>query len=211
MWVGRWVVLGLFLFCHGGFANPHFPLFEKHFREQYEPRYCGKNALRFVEGLKAAGEDLQRFHIVTIENKGFSVFGMLNAERARGTRFNRPAEEERNWYHHVFVLDDQGLVYDFDFTIEPRIAPIAEYLEEMFLKEGDEGQTFKVGRKTKLADYALTAVPALAAVDKSAVPKKSHSLDKVVKDWRVLIFHEPALECHLMLFNWKSDLESLFH
>lgn len=211
MWAKRGLVLWLCLFSYGAFANALFPLFEKHFHEKYEPRYCGKNAQRFIEALQSAGEDLTRFYLVMIENKGGSVFGMLNAERARGWRFDKPAEEEVNWYHHVFVLDDRGMVYDFDFTVTPQILPIGDYLEAMFLKENNP-QRFKVGRQKKLEHYELASVAASEIVNQD-VPqlKTSIPLKDVVKNWKVLLASAVPESCHLVLARWQRPIWDLFH
>jgi len=179
-------------------------LFTDHYHRKYEPRFCGRNALNFVKAIAAERGSAEGFYIVTIENKGFSVFGLVNAEKARGFRFGKPFNEERNWYHHAFVLDAQGNVYDFDFTTEPRIVPIAQYLEEMFLDEGDGkggAGTFLVGRETKSNDYVLTATTAQAMLSEEANAGNKATLGQVVENWRVLIdgTNFALRECHRYL------------
>ncbi len=199
-------------------ADPISDLFETHFREQYRPRYCGLNALNFVKAIAKLRGSAEGFHIVHVENKGFSVFGMVNAEHTRGSRFNKPAVDEANWYHHAFVLDDQGNVYDFDFGIEPRIVPIGQYLEEMFLKEAtrEQGGSFYVGRQDKLNDYLFEAVPADAALNEEKPPPRKAKMGQVQKNWRLLIedFTQAFAACPDFLgakYLIASDIEQFLH
>ena len=51
-----------------------------------------EKVLNFVKAVKQLQGDVGLLHVVTIVNKGFSVFGMVNAEKARGEGFRRPAD-----------------------------------------------------------------------------------------------------------------------
>ena len=165
-------------------------LFEEHYFKQYVSGQCGKNVLNFVKAVKRTQGDVDFLRVVTVENKGFSVFGMVNAEKARGQRFNRPAEEEANWYHHVIALDSSGMVYDFDFGTTPRIVSMEEYLEEMFLDETEcekpAAGEFCAGRGTKLNDYKFSSVTASEALQGKANRVKEAPMNKVLHDWEVL-------------------------
>lgn len=120
-------------------ASPR-ELFTDHFHEQYEARQCGRNTNRFLTALGQEGEDLQEWTLVFVENVGFSTFGMVNAERARDASSYGPIESEKNWYHHAFALDADGVVYDFDYTLSPTPLKFRTYIENMFLDEDECGK-----------------------------------------------------------------------
>jgi hypothetical protein len=133
--------------------------FKSTFETHYEARQCGKNIQEFLKRAKMIGFDMQHISVVTIKNKGYSVFGMVNAEWARISAFDRPVAGEANWYHHVVAVDDRSFVYDFDFDIKPTILPLRQYVEKMFLIE-EECETprsgeFCAGAETKNKDYKL--------------------------------------------------------
>lgn len=154
-------------------SGPVVGHFKQFFHEQYQPRKCGENALNFLKGLERDGQDISPYTMVQIENKGFSVFGMVNAEKARTVIRGERTTDEANWYHHVFVLDSSGRVFDFDYLSEPTIKQFSEYAEDMFLFEKEcstpiSGK-FCAGREEKLDNYVLSffrAKDALANQDK---------------------------------------------
>jgi hypothetical protein len=165
-------------------------LFSTHFYRHYESGQCGKNIIKFIKAADAAGIDVSTMNVLFIENKGGSVFGMVNAEKA--TRSYH--DGEANWYHHVVAVDDAGLVYDFDFTSTPRIIPIQDYIEEMFLDEiecsGDPADYFGqpcVGRDTKLKDYEISVTPANQLLGGNETPTKKMRMGKVLNDWQIIL------------------------
>lgn len=166
-------------------------LYEEHYFNHYVPRQCGKNVLNFVKAVKQLQGDVGRLYVVTIVNTGFSVFGMVNAEKARGERFRSPADVEANWYYHAFVLDDSGFVYDFDFGTIPRVISMEEYLEDMFLDEPEckkpTSGGFCAGRATKLKDYEFSSISATQAIKGQSERVKKATMSKVAHDWKVLI------------------------
>jgi len=148
--------------------------------------------LRFAKAIKplktAATPELR---LVTIKNEGLSVFGMVNAEVARNWNKAGPVERESNWYHHIVLLDEDGMVYDFDFTIKPTIVPIDEYIERMFLEEPECEKPafgeFCGGRENKLDGYSLESIDVWAALEQDdKAPKKKASLSEVLEDYRIL-------------------------
>lgn len=162
-------------------------LFAQHFHNHYVDGRCGDNILKFARAIP----DPEGLHIVVIENKGFSVFGMVNAETTRGERFKKPAVVESNWYHHVVLLDGDGRVYDFDYHITPTVMPIEEYIETMFLEE-PECQTprsgeFCGGRDNKLKEYQLESTPVTKALAREETPPRKATLGEVLKNWKVLL------------------------
>jgi hypothetical protein len=126
----------------------------------YEERFCGPNIERLVGRFKDAGLSLDSAEVLEIENAGGSMFGMVNAERARTGNSRRPTDE-KNWYHHV-ILVYEGHVFDFDFMSEPTVLPKAEYFEQMFLDENapPEFPFYRIGRDTKLDGYKFKVRPA---------------------------------------------------
>jgi len=190
MRLGRFFLL--ILFCaSGAFAQDLSGLFKTHYEKHYDPRKCGENILAFARAVSNAQGPIDSLHIVEIGNKGFHMFGMVNAERARGQRFKRPSEEETNWYHHFIVLDDQGRVYDFSYGIQPSIPPIEEYLERMYLDEEEcrnpRAPGFCIGRDQKLDDYRFEATPAASVVDGNPAKPKQATMRQVLENWRVLL------------------------
>jgi len=182
-------ILFTFVLCTVGFAAPADEareLFQKHYYEHYEERRCGQNVLSLAKALPAASG----FYVVTIENKGFSVFGMVNAEAARGQSFRKPANVEANWYHHVILVDDRGFVYDMDYTIEPSVVSMEEYLEKMFLDEPECEKSgtgeFCGGRENKMKEYQLESTPADDVIHRRKVEPKRAKLGEVLEDWMVL-------------------------
>ena len=146
--------------------------FRSTFETHYQPTKCGPNIINFLRRLADKGFEMQRVSLVYITNKGFSVFGMVNAEHARGIRFGEPAVIESNWYHHVIAVDDRGYVFDFDFDIEPRIEKFSQYVEEMFLNEAEcENPAygkFCAGRLEKLKGYKLEWNQSVAIVEEDS-------------------------------------------
>lgn len=173
-----WVV-GVLYFSAGAsaLANPETlsaltELFHSRFRTGYVANQCGSNISHFVQTALSQNLEISDAQVVMIENKGWSVFGMVNAELAReegpkianavagGPQFH---PGETNWYHH-FILIYDGHVFDFDFTNKPTVLPAQEYFDKMFLEEekpqsGSFG-TFYVGRDQKLDDYQVEIIEA---------------------------------------------------
>jgi len=155
---------------HAGYSPPELiRLFSNHFHSQYRAGRCAENIRALLSHAHAQGLDLSQSQVVHIQNEGFSGFGMVNAEKAResGARIsdlhsrNRYEAGEANWYYHVILLH-RDLVLDFDFTNSPRILPVKEYFEEMFLREGSSDSIIQmnIGRQTKLDDYWLQVTSA---------------------------------------------------
>jgi len=134
-------------------------IFRKSYYDSYREGQCGLNVLNFFERLETEGEDISGLSMVYVENKGTSVFGMVNAEKARTKLNGQLATEEKNWYHHQFAIDNKGIVYDFDYSNNPTPTPFKEYIESMFLNENEcsnpKPAEFCGGRKEKLNDYQL--------------------------------------------------------
>lgn len=134
-------------------------LFRKHYYEEYTPRHCRDNSICFAQA--ALENDLvERLLLIEVTNKGFSVFGMVNAEHARDTRHGEPAVDENNWHYHVFTMDEEGMVYDLDYDIRPNVVHADIYFEQMWLNEtecnGHRGfGEFCAGRDKKLDDYEI--------------------------------------------------------
>lgn len=86
------------------------------------------------------------------------MFGHVKAEHTRG----RNGPEDRNWYFHA-VLEMDGLVYDYDFGITPRVVSVQEYFKVMFLSEKEPAiRDFRyIGPERKKEDYEIKIIDGL--------------------------------------------------
>lgn len=165
------VLIAFFVTPLAGAADKHplTELFEQSFdSEVYEQRFCGRNIMRFVDLAEARGLDLRGAAIIRIENAGVSNFGMVKAFLARegGAVIREPRENgkpyrhyhagETNWYMHV-ILDYRGIIYDFDFTNEPRVLKKSDYFRAMFLPETAAARKKHAARIGQ--DYSVTVLP----------------------------------------------------
>lgn len=147
-------------------------IFKHHFAHRYSRDDCFENTLQFLTDVTKISPTA--FFLVSIENKGASTLGMVQAVRARGIEFKKngdhwdeiPASVEKKWYHHVFAMDESLTVYDFDYTHRAKVEPLRKYLEQMFL---DGPQELKA---KKLEDYEVTVSRADYALRKSNDPLK---------------------------------------
>jgi hypothetical protein len=164
------------------------PILYRQFKSEYQKYYvenqCGSNILGFLTRAESKGLRVFNAHILEITNKGFSLFGLINVEYARGAGRMNPDQTskgmrnlpgENNWYHHV-VLELDGYIYDFDFGNSPMVLPVKAYFEKMFLndlKESEGGQHY-VGRVEKLKTYEILVRPGLdtlrAREERRAIP-----------------------------------------
>lgn len=171
-------ILSCLLFAFSSLAawsNTHLKAaFQNTFNTHYTAGRCGDNILSLLERADAQRIDLTNANIIEISNKGNSLFGLINSEFARGGgRLNptypasgpRNLPGENNWHHHVF-LEQDGLIYDYDFGNEPRVVSTKAYFEKMFLieKRTSEGGTFYIGREDKLKDYEILIRPGLETI-----------------------------------------------
>jgi hypothetical protein len=168
------LIIIFFIFSLNIFAgrNPELEkLFKNDFKKYYIQNQCGSNILEFLRRAEAKGLNLYNANILEITNKGFSIFGLINAEYARETgRLNpnytqdgmRQLPGENNWYHHV-VLELDGEIYDFDFGNQPSVLEKELYFEIMFLndKKKSEGGGHYIGREEKLKNYEILFRPGL--------------------------------------------------
>lgn len=148
--------------------------FKNDFKKHYVENQCGSNILGFLRRAESKGVKVQNAHILEITNKGFSLFGLINAEFARESgRLNPDSDNdgfrnlpgETNWYHHV-VLEMDGEIYDFDFGNNPVVVPVKAYFEKMFLndKKTSEGGERYIGRDEKLKTYEILVRPGLETI-----------------------------------------------
>ena len=156
--------------------------FRGEFYNQYRAGKCGQNVMELAERAAANGINISNARVLQIRNVGFSVFGLVRAEFARGSGplANSPQPHGIRWYpggtnwqfHAVLELD--GLIYDFDFGNEPKVLRVAEYFEQMFLneKENNPRAMFYVGRDEKLSKYEVTVVSAVDLVSRRSSPSE---------------------------------------
>lgn len=165
-------------------------IFASTFYSGYRSGYCGDNVMNLIKRANQDGVDVSRAKIVTIVNKGFTVFGMVNAEYVRNTGklLAKPTAEglkfapgESNWYHHV-ILELDGEIYDFDFGNVPLVADAQAYFDKMFLEEKTvaQGGKFYAGAEKKLADYEITL---LSAQDYLKAVRNPNPVKMTLKDF----------------------------
>jgi hypothetical protein len=156
------VSLAIVLNAFAAFAQtPLAPLFESTFESNYRAGECGTNIMNLVKLANQSGLDTSAMNIIQITNKGLFNFGMVGGYEARAYRFPPPTREKiaytdlRSWFHHV-VLEHEGYIYDYDFGIEPRITPVAEYVERMFLPDRKWSMGAKITpREERLQNYQV--------------------------------------------------------
>lgn len=153
---------------------PVISLFKKHFIEFYESSECYENTIRFLENVVPLSDT--PLYLVSVENRGPSTLGMVQAEKARGITFKKteegweevPASVTQKWNHHVFAMDANKNIYDFDYTHKPQIASLKSYLENMFLPGSKQCDL----RDKKLEDYRVTIIRAEYALKEKKDPEQ---------------------------------------
>jgi len=152
--------IGIFFLASCALGASVSDVFETSFLTSYSQGFCKQNSVRFLQRLEREGVSTSGFSLVKIENKGIGTFGLVNAEKARSWVKGIPVSEEKNWHEHWIVVDQEGTVYDSDFTHEPSPIPFENYLDEMFLNEPECGDQASLelcgGKEDKLNDYQLT-------------------------------------------------------
>lgn len=141
----------------------------KMFQDSYVTNYvsgrCGDNIRGLVSRADAKRLNLNQANVLIIENKGFTLMGMINVEHARGSR--RHGEPgPTNWFHHV-VLEKDGLIYDFDFGSSPSVVSVKKYFEKMFLsdKKGEGSTIDYVNPESKLQDYEVEIINSIDIIN----------------------------------------------
>ena len=185
------VLFSIFSFNVFAGRNPELEkLFKSDFKKNYIQNQCGSNILNFLKRAETSGLNLYNANILEISNKGFSLFGLINAEFARESgRLNpnssqdgiRQLPGESNWYHHV-VLELDGEIYDFDFGNQPSVLSKELYFEKMFLndKKKSEGGEHYIGREEKLKTYEILERPGLDTL-KAREERRSSPVSKTLR------------------------------
>ena len=178
------IALNISLSCFGSVPQ----VFGKSYYDSYREGKCGLNVLNFFERLESEGEDIAGLSLVYLENKGPSVFGMVNAEKARSQVNEKLFTEEKNWYQHQFAIDKNGMVYDFDYSNSPSPKPFKDYVEDMFLNENEctnpKPAEFCAGRKEKLNDYHLNLIEAAEVIEGNGPSYWSGTLQQALNKFR---------------------------
>ncbi len=109
-------------------------LLESNFRSSmYVETRCHENIRRLIRAASDAGIDLNGFSYVEVHSNFTAPY--LEGFRAYETLNRWGAQTSKNWYFHVILLSPEGLVYDFDFGLNPTgptILPAREYFERQF-------------------------------------------------------------------------------
>ena len=163
-------------------------VFGKNYYDSYREGKCGLNVLNFFETLESKEEDVSGLSLVYLENKGLSVFGMVNAEKARTQSNGQITTQEMNWYQHQFAIDKNGIVYDFDYMNSPRPVPFKDYIEDMFLNEDEcnnhKPGEFCAGRDNKLNDYHIKLYEAKDILNEEMKAYWSGSLSQALEKFK---------------------------
>lgn len=162
-------VISTFLISLTAFGS-HIDSFSEQLTQNYREGRCYDNSLALIQDF-VRSDKTDKFVLVKLENKGSSTFGLVNAEKARSKHLDRLVAEEKNWYEHWFVMDENNIVYDFDFTTRPTPTKFQDYVEQMFLLES-ECQTpswteLCGGRETKLTEYQVSVFDGKAIAEGS--------------------------------------------
>ena len=109
--------------------------FARHYEShEISGRHCGKNIDSFIDRLRRIGAlppDLRRV-VIRSPDSGWHMESMLIGTNSRFGTPDKDGPIVSMWYFHVVALW-QGKVYDFSFDREPRVLPVEEYLEAMFV------------------------------------------------------------------------------
>lgn len=135
-------------------------VFSERYFQNYRSGQCYENSLGFVAAVSHLERVEKELFLVKLQNKGAGTFGLVNAERARSFVQGKLIAEEKNWYEHWFVIDEERIVYDFDFSSSPSPIQLKDYIEAMFLQESEcdtPSWTELCGkREDKLNEYRVT-------------------------------------------------------
>ena len=145
--------------------------------DEIDPRKCGVNSIRLVEKWHEHGLDISNTEIWSITNKGFQYFGLVKYYQNRWQPMLVRSIDENGeeyisndsggWYFHAFVVDG-GKVYDASFHKNPKILPIANYIQDMFVLKHDIGNRFYERRSfglKVLEDYEVEAGSASSQIN----------------------------------------------
>jgi hypothetical protein len=119
---------------------------EYYFSNELSSRHCGANVSNFIKYLSQKGESTQGITIVSMRAPDHSwSFGRVVAVNSRwGTAVGTVYHQ--NWEFHVIAIKN-GKVYDFSFNDTPKVLPLNQYMQEMFIPSAGfeiNGSTFSV-------------------------------------------------------------------
>lgn len=140
-------------------------IFKETWTSGYTRSECFKNIVALLKRSHAANANIYNANLIHITNKGTTVFGMVNAEHARGNF----SAQESNWYFHA-ILENNGMIYDFDFGQAPVITTKKQYFEKMFFSDIKGKGKFYVAPETKMNDYEVTILRGPELVDSNGKP-----------------------------------------
>jgi hypothetical protein len=114
------------------FANINQRFEEFYYSGHISSRHCGQNIHNFIKFLVQTGDYDSRTKVLYFEAPSNRwSFGKVVAVNSRWGK-NIDGNFHENWSHHVIAVRD-GLVYDFSFSRSPRILPLMDYFEEMYV------------------------------------------------------------------------------
>ena len=119
------VVSTLLSLCISGVGNDlttKFELFQDNYHHHYDVLLCSHNIMKLIDRFKANNISLKKSFVVHVRSLN-PPFTEVNAYQSR-VGFQK-------WSFHAFLVQD-GIVYDLDFTSEPRVMKVKDYLMAMF-------------------------------------------------------------------------------
>lgn len=141
-------------------------LFVQNFDNYYEPRYCGKNIVRFVSRAVEEKIDLSNSYVLEIVGAGFLETSGFYAREAVDQR------TMLGYFHVVFVADDY--VFDFDLH-RPVVLKLEEYVRLQLTPPFEPFNVFGIKYRSLEQLSGWTAI---------AFDWSGHIQKKVIELWR---------------------------
>ncbi len=109
--------------------------------------------------------NLENARFITLENTTGANYGFVGALKARNQgkltnindKYSLREPGEANWSYHA-ILIAEGMVFDFDFTNEPRLLKISDYFSKMYIaenKQNDDNYVFNKFANYEIKEYSI--------------------------------------------------------
>lgn len=122
------------------FAPEVMDVFVQTNQQSYKPLMCSDSIYQLIQNFKThsfdlqkQGFDLREAEVLLIKHKWVPQYPVL-PQKARRKFLHHVYLQYPRWGFHM-VLVWQGLVFDFDYTDDLQIAPLDEYMAEMWKAE----------------------------------------------------------------------------
>lgn len=149
-------------------------LYRQSFFTLYQPRFCGENIRRFLLEANRRRIDTSGAVVAKLEGGFWEVRGF--SARAR------MGEDELLGNFHVFLVAE-GHVFDFDFTSQPKVLPLHDYLVEMYAPPSSEYRSKLRGQYRFLDDFPQWRVTLRNASDYTGGTSPQALATKKIREW----------------------------